>query len=99
MSNHTMLSNEDLQSMAQQVRSSHPKQTVCYIAIIDMRATDGSYSLEVEVNEGSIGASMLTGTRSLKKARVLANRLEKHLIDLGIHVMTSRDEWEDWLLG
>jgi hypothetical protein len=63
-----------------------------YIAIIP--DLDGFYGLEVEINEGTIGFTHETDTRSLELAREQADLLETLLTDVGIKVFYTRAEWE-----
>lgn len=67
----------------------------CYIAIMP---NDEGYDLEVEESAGSIHAAYPTGTHDLKKARKLADQLDKVLTKRGTKVFKTREAWEDHLM-
>jgi hypothetical protein len=66
----------------------------CYIAIM---MNDDGYDLEIEESSDSIHAVYATGTRDLKKARQLANQMDKALTKRGIKVFKTRQHWDAFL--
>lgn len=66
----------------------------CYLAIMP---NDEGYDIEVEVNEGTIAGNYFTGTKSLNKARKIAEELETELVRRGVNVFKTRESWEDFL--
>lgn len=73
----------------------HDGIEACYIAI--MPQPDGNIDLEIEISEGTIGATYPTEQSDLEVARKLANELEIMLEDEGIKVFQNREEWDDFL--
>ena len=65
-----------------------------YLALIPF---EGNWSIEVEINDGTISHVCESGTGDLGVSRIIADEIDRVFSEAGIKVFKTRDEWDDAL--